>query len=165
MSLAESNIVSRILVIDNNPAQSVQLSHPKIDILSKGVNIYVNPAWNLGVKHTSSRFTCLLNDDIKATDELLEYAVSILDNDRDEIVGLIGMDWSANDNVLPHRKVNERNNHFGAAMFFRTKDYSLIPAQLKVWCGDDYLLLRSQLRGKQIVAISAYVTSREQPVF
>ncbi|NOH02981.1 MAG: hypothetical protein HND47_13995 [Chloroflexi bacterium] len=154
--LAESNIVSRVIVIDNNPTQSIPLPHPKIQVISKGVNMYVNPAWNLGVKHSPSRFTCLLNDDVDATTELLEYAISILNNDHNETIGLIGMEWSDNKNILSHRAVDQRDNGFGEILFFRTKEYSPIPSQLKIWCGDDYLLLRTQLRGKKVVAISGF---------
>lgn len=155
-ALAESRIVARIIVIDNNPIQAVRLAHPRIEVITKGVNIYVNPAWNFGMRHASSRYACLLNDDIDATPELLEYAVSILENDRDESLGLIGMDWESDDRTLSHRKVDGRITHFGSAMFFRVKDYSPIPNPLKIWCGDDYLLLRAQLKGKQVVVISGF---------
>ena len=154
IALAENKVVSHIIVIDNNPARSVPLPHPKIKVLSKGFNIYVNPAWNLGVANTTSRYACLLNDDIDATEELLEYAVSILNNE--ESVGLIGMGWASKEKVLRHRTVEQRENAFGAAMFFRTKEYYPIPNQLKIWCGDDYLMLRFQLQGKQIVEISGF---------
>lgn len=157
MSLVEKSVISQIIIIDNNPAESVHLSHPKIKILSPGANIYVNPAWNLGMQHASSRFSCLLNDDIDATEELLEYAVSILNSDDNNHIGIIGMDWSKEDKVLDDRVVRWRtNNHFGAAMFFRTKEYSPIPSSLRIWCGDDYLLLYFHLEGKQIIEISGF---------
>lgn len=158
-SLANSDVISQIIVIDNDPVHSFRLSHPKINVLSKGGNIFVNPAWNLGVKFVVSRFTCLLNDDIEATPELLEYVVSILNNDNSKSIGLIGLAEDIDEKVLGYRVATLRNEGFGEAMFFHTKNYFPIPNHLKIWCGDDYLFLRSELEGRIILEVTGLVRS------
>jgi hypothetical protein len=166
VKLADSPIVSRIIVIDNNTAESVRLSHSKIDVMSMPQNIYVNPAWNTGVRRSLTRFTCLLNDDIFATHELLQFAVSILANDIEEHVGLIGMDWSSGNGTLNWHAVDWMSNqNFGAAMFFRTKDYRRIPQLLKIYFGDDYLVLRTKLQGKIVAEISGFEWSNSNTFF
>ena len=49
---ANNNLISRIIIIDNNRANRPKfnvLAHHKINLITYGRNIYVNPAWNEGV--------------------------------------------------------------------------------------------------------------------
>ena len=64
----KSAIISNIIIIDNSNEGNVQ---DKISILDDRLlyiktyrNIYVNPAWNLGVSHCKSDFILLMNDDV-----------------------------------------------------------------------------------------------------
>ena len=63
-SLSESPHVQEIIIIDNSPVDKPPFQLPKIKILEQAENIYVNPAWNLGVQYTRYDLICLCNDDV-----------------------------------------------------------------------------------------------------
>ena len=48
--LEECEYVDEIIVIDNSSIYETDRTIGKIRMISKGENIYVNPAWNLGIK-------------------------------------------------------------------------------------------------------------------
>ena len=60
-------LVGEVIIIDNNTPEKPQhrvLSHPKIKMYSFGINIFVNPAWNLGAEEAIFDRLCFLNDDL-----------------------------------------------------------------------------------------------------
>ncbi len=59
--------IGEIIIIDNNPSERPSTDlflHPLINMITHGHNIYVNPAWNLGVEKSKHDKICLLNDDV-----------------------------------------------------------------------------------------------------
>lgn len=59
--------IGEIIIIDNNPTERPDdrvLNFPRIKLVTFGHNIYVNPAWNLGVEQAQYDKICLLNDDV-----------------------------------------------------------------------------------------------------
>ena len=59
--------IGQITIIDNNPSERPDadiLFHSKIDYITFGKNIYVNPAWNIGTQRAQFENVCLLNDDV-----------------------------------------------------------------------------------------------------
>ncbi|WP_322613374.1 glycosyltransferase family 2 protein [Dermacoccus abyssi] len=60
-----SELVAEVVIINNVPA-AIDVEHPKLRVLAQERNIYVNPAWNLGVASStaptcsSTRISCTL---------------------------------------------------------------------------------------------------------
>ena len=83
--LAAHELVDEVLVVNNAP-QSLEHASVKIRVVAPGRNIYVNPAWNLGVSETTSRRLAIINDDVALPAGLLESAAVRLDKGA----GIIG---------------------------------------------------------------------------
>ena len=65
--LNECEYVDEIIIIDNTGTEERDILptiYPKLRMVSKGKNIYVNPAWNLGVELAKNDLIALVNDDI-----------------------------------------------------------------------------------------------------
>ena len=59
--------IGEILIYDNDPDNAPNdpiFKHPKVNCVSFGKNIYVNPAWNMGVRNAKYDNICLMNDDV-----------------------------------------------------------------------------------------------------
>jgi glycosyltransferase involved in cell wall biosynthesis len=163
LALATRSFVGEVIIIDNNPEQCATLVAPKIKVLRMSRNIYVNPAWNLGVRHATGKIICLLNDDLEMHDDAFLYAVGLLEADRDHLIGIVGLDWNRQTGELGHACVSWRtSSHFGAAMFIRRSAYEPVPRVLKVWWGDDYLLQHTCLKRRQILQLSGFA-AKQQP--
>jgi len=137
-----SKFVSQVIIIDNKPAARPGglLSHPKLMILPQASNIFVNPAWNLGVSFTD-QYPILANDDIQVSglNLLLEEILKLFDSEQFDLIGasVNNLDtW--NGIVRAYDKANGfPRRSFGCFMACRT--YTYIPEQLKVYSGDVFL--------------------------
>jgi hypothetical protein len=59
--------VNEILVINNNKQETPNhpvLNHPMINQIIPENNIFVNPAWNIGVREAKNDRVCIVNDDL-----------------------------------------------------------------------------------------------------
>lgn len=135
--LAEHPRVLEVIVI-NNASAPLQWASPRVRVLQQGHNIFVNPAWNLGVREARGRLVAIVNDDIEMPNSLLHLASELLSRPW---VGLVGAD-------IHHRGGSRRvrlatHAHitlgYGVFMALRRKDYIPIPDDLKIWGGDDWL--------------------------
>ena len=61
----KSELIDEIIIIDNKPESRPKLpTDNRIKILTKGYNIFVNPAWNWGVKESKNDNLIFANDDV-----------------------------------------------------------------------------------------------------
>ena len=138
--------VGEIIVI-NNTGGFLPLEN--CIILNQTTNIFVNPAWNLGVITAAYDYIGLLNDDILIPDNVLDF-----DFKKYEIVGISHRSISDVDSLENYKaesslsETNHRNWGYGIAMFMQKENYKMIPEQLKIWCGDDYLFRNCRSRGQ-----------------
>jgi hypothetical protein len=66
-NVAELTCVGEIIIINNcvkDTPDHAALKHPKIKIQNMERNIFVNPAWNLGVELSIFDTVCILSDDV-----------------------------------------------------------------------------------------------------
>jgi hypothetical protein len=160
--------INKILIIDNNrtkrPSYDV-LNHSKIEIISYGRNIFVNPAWNEGYYRSKSKILAILNDDIKVEPEVFDmvadfdlklgdligvnlqgrqnnYKIDDYINTKEEIVKL---------NYDRNRPIGSQAWAFGICMFMLRESYSVIPSLYQVWYGDDFFAQHS----KNVYAINS----------
>ena len=61
--LLNSACVGEIIII-NNACKEMMFSDKKIRVINTDKNIYVNPAWKLGIRESRFEYIGLLNDDI-----------------------------------------------------------------------------------------------------
>lgn len=139
-NLESSPYVGEILLIDNNkgkrPAQINDTD--KITILEQSQNIYVNPAWNLGVELSKFDNICITNDDLIWDVRVLEFISQVIS------VGIIGQNCSnydRNSELIPKiEPMIGREWGWGCCFFVHKSNWKPIPSQLKIACGDDYLI-------------------------
>ncbi|MGA4670219.1 glycosyltransferase family 2 protein [Propionibacteriaceae bacterium Y1923] len=142
---AAHRLVDEVIVINNHP-RPLETQHDKVQVLQQPANIYVNPAWNLGVRRSTSRNLAILNDDILFTPTLFDHMDKVLQRKN---VGIVGPDRSAMN--TPDRRhprihpVYRRSHGYGTAMFMRRTHYAPIPDEIKIYYGDEWLF-RQQAR-------------------
>jgi hypothetical protein len=139
-NLESSPLVGEILLIDNNKGnRPAQINNTdKISILEQSENIYVNPAWNLGVELSKFDNLCITNDDLVWDVDVLPF---ILDNIHIGVIGQESSNWDANVKLNP--KIHPMPNRvwgWGCCFFIHKSNWKPIPHQLKIACGDDYLV-------------------------
>ena len=155
--LSADKTVDEILVIDNT-LNGYKSSVPKVKVIIPQENLFVNGAWNYGVKNMKNSFFGLLNDDILVPYNFCTDALNFLMANRQ--TGLLG--YNSDDKFI-QRQMEEYNvpppntgmrpvpllrtlevQYWGAAIFGHKSNYYQIPDNLKVYCGDNYLLLKNK---------------------
>ena len=148
------NEIKKIIIIDNDSNKRPKvnlLNSSKIKLIDFKKNIYVNPAWNIGVQNANNSLMCLCNDDIIIDRLLLQtiYLLDLVDCSGIDLIGVRGIDRHGF--LLSPFSIDKTKNLgvqsdglFGAAMFIRKENYKPIPDDLKVWFGDDYLVRNSK---------------------
>lgn len=146
--LCNYSLIDEIIIIDNDKTKtpnSLILKHPKIKLHTQESNIYVNPAWNLGVSLCKNEKICLLNDDMTFNFEIFDY----LNDKLKESIGIIGIDMYGQDNSISLCPIETRIFGFGCIMFCHINSYYKIPEDLLVFYGDDYLVEMNKKMNKQ----------------
>jgi glycosyltransferase involved in cell wall biosynthesis len=178
-SLYDDPAVSEVIIIDNTEDQSnidkVTINE-KLQIHSQGKNIYVNPAWNLGVSIAKEDVVAILNDDITIPNNLFS-ALSQVDFKEIGIVGACHPTIQQVENPvrfnIEHAEllaVSDRMWGYGIFMAMHKDTYINIPEDMLVWCGDDYLFHQTKLVGKQNYVLICPIqtkmsTTSDDPVF
>lgn len=153
--LTENSCVGEIIIIDNS-LNGFTYNSDKIRVIIPKKNLFVNMSWNIGVKEAKYDYIGILNDDILLPKNFLEQTNNFLIKNAD--IGLCGLD----SNILYNTEKSEFNEypqdstlnfehinndvyikHWGAAIFGKKKNFYKIPSNLKVWCGDNYLLKKN----------------------
>lgn len=135
--------IKEIIIIDNDPkARDNSYEMPsKVGYLTTGKNIYVNPAWNWGVKESSAERIILANDDIllEPTHVFMRYITKAL-----ETYDLVGVNELCYKQDMPITIVPQKSltYGFGTLMFMNKRAYKPIDERIKIWRGDN-LLIRS----------------------
>ena len=130
--------ISEVLIINNKPEDSLKLKSKKIREIYKGENIYVNPAWNLGVREAKEENIIIANDDVYF--ENLRELLNIV-NLKDKM--LIGADISSYkqkgikyEGAIKVEPVNVMNWGYGTFMIMKKNSYQSVPEHLLIWEGD-----------------------------
>jgi glycosyltransferase involved in cell wall biosynthesis len=161
------------LIIIDNLNSEYSTNDPRITVIRVKNNIYVNPAWNIGVTLAKNEYVCILNDDITLNvDCLLNNFEKFKETDPD--FGMIGLH---KDNISDTRSINYDNDNleleeldcrtfgFGCMMILKRSNYVQIPTVFKVFFGDDYLYYYNKdLKGRKIYKIRGLKTPGEVSV-
>lgn len=142
MKLSAHDLVGEIILIDNTETGiSFDVPVNKLVHVKEFRNTYVNPAWNKGV--TLSRYDKLLimNDDITTNYHIIDLLYHMVN----ENYGMIGAGkscwaphWKA-DVPLSLAAIPRRTHSYASFFFVHKKSYKMIPEEMKIWCGDEWL--------------------------
>jgi hypothetical protein len=135
--------VGEIIIINNCVNETIAsdiLSHSKIKILDFKENIFVNPAWNIGVALSSFDNICLLSDDVIFDIKLLDRLTDQLTSGKMFVVNLPDSNTITRGTIEIKQYVDgDRIFHFGCLMFLHKSNWVPIPAGLNVYYGDSWL--------------------------
>ena len=134
------------IIINNNvedtPIHTV-LDYPKVIVYNQESNIYVNPAWNLGVKHSRFNKLCILNDDLIFDLKLINKAHAFLEPGK--LLGLssgiveYGQTPLTTGSIDFEFSVGQAGYGFGCLMFLCKQDWIDIPDEMKLYYGDNLI--------------------------
>ena len=177
--LYEDDAVSEVIMIDNtedpNNINKI-VSHDKLRVHSQGKNIYVNPAWNLGVSIAKEDHIALLNDDITVPNNLF----TVLTQADYTALGIVGACHPMIHQVENPKRfdveqaelvaIPERMWGYGIFMAMHREHYIEIPEEMLVWCGDDYLFHQNKFKGRQNYTLVCPIqtkmsTTSDYPIF
>lgn len=142
--LRECEYVDEIIVIDNSSPDGMNLFYePKMRLISEGENIYVNPAWNLGVEISKNECIALVNDDINFDTNIF----GVLDENVLNQFGIVGMgEGNYKDEIdeskgpyLDVWKPGVNDWGWGCMILFNKKNWIDIPNDIKIWYGDNFI--------------------------
>jgi hypothetical protein len=143
----DNNVVNEVILINNDTTKTPDWvnsrKYKKLIEIKPHSNIFVNPAWNIGVKLASSNNIMLQNDDVICENyNFLNQIDMYLDNEN----CLIGVakecytNQNNSDMFLENISNKNRDWGFGCMMFFRKAMYRDIPKEYRLWKGDDFLI-------------------------
>lgn len=146
-ALQTSRHIGEIIIIDNDVnARNIDLTRfTKVRHFPQESNIFVNPAWNLGVKYAKHEILCICNDDINFNVE--DVCSTVLKHQ--ERLGIFGASIdSGRNNQKPDvicldnlalRKAWIVAYGFGMLMFLKKSRWIDIPEELKIYYGDNWI--------------------------
>lgn len=139
--LIDTESVGEIIIIDNSREfHKYYEKLPKVKVLEPFFNIYVNPAWNYGVRESAFNCIALVNDDIsfdttifnKATEEKLKtrgFLGMHKDNYKKDVVN----------EPFAEPWVGQTFDGWGCLIMFHKSHWIDIPNELKIWFGDNFM--------------------------
>lgn len=147
--LCDCESVGEVIIIDNAPDicnfatdaahKSLVEDHPKLKIMKMEKNIYVNPAWNLGVELAKFDDIAFVNDDVNFNTDVFK----LFDDGSLIDKGVVGMATEnyrlSADGSFSLEKQSVINLGWGCIIFINRKNFIPIPDDLLIWCGDNWL--------------------------
>ena len=148
-TLVANDLVGEVVVINNAPTP-LPFDHAKVRTLDQEQNIFVYPAWNLGVKEAREDLLLLCNDDITFDPSYIDFAARLLRLP-------IGIAAPAPRSVTRRRAsplrwtrpTYRRSYAYGILMALRKDSYVSIPDDLLISSGDTFLFDRQSRRNIQ----------------
>ena len=143
----ELDVVENLIIVDNDISRRPNhpvLTNSKIKIFEFGKNIFVNPAWNLGVNNSKTDIVCILNDDLNFDIRLFNRISKFIKPD----MGAIGLSNGIADfgqTTLTDGMINFEPFHgqscegFGNLMFIHKSTWKDIPEGLDIAYGDNFI--------------------------
>ena len=137
------NMVKTIHLIDNSNEfykHYTAIPSDKIKLYQQESNIYVNPAWNLGIEQSSSdSIICVVNDDITYDTSIFSWVLK--HTDEFEILGMAADNYN-NDELEWNPQIERTPHHtygWGCMIFLKKGIWIPIPDDLKVFYGDTWM--------------------------
>jgi glycosyltransferase involved in cell wall biosynthesis len=142
--LQECEYVDEIIIIDNAAPTDVNLFiEPKMRLISKGKNIYVNPAWNWGIELARNECVALCNDDINFDPNIF----GVINENTLMYSGIVGMgEGNYKEPIDEERgpyidiwKPGVNDWGWGCLILLKRSHWKKIPNDIKIWYGDNFI--------------------------
>ncbi len=140
--LISSEFVDEIILIDNAGKYfEYYEALDKVKLIQVEENIYVNPAWNLGINIAKNDCIALVNDDINFNTNIF----GIITKDILSEFGIIGQSEfnykgkNSDEPILEKWNGKIRDWGWGCLIMFNKNNWINIPDDIKIWYGDDYI--------------------------
>jgi hypothetical protein len=142
--LIKCEFVDEIILIDNgNKFFEYFEALDKVKLVQVEENIYVNPAWNLGIKIAENNLIALLNDDINFNPNIF----GAIDENLLNQFGIIGMGEGnykepIDEETGPYLDVWQPGVNdwgWGCFIMLNRKNWIDIPDNIKIWYGDNFI--------------------------
>lgn len=156
-NLNKDKAVGEIIIIDNS-LKGFEHDFEKVRFITPEQNIYVNPAWNLGVKESKFDYVALFNDDILVSDTFCSQVLPYMSEDKG-IFGSYGDEIVCIKDETIFRPINDKKlqisptdcmiNGFGCIMMGHKSAFPKIPEEMLIYGGDEYLFKINTESGKQ----------------
>lgn len=149
--------IGEIIIIDNAKEDRPKLeilNHEKIKLLKQKHNIFVNPAWNLGVTEAKYQRLCFISDDMLFDTRIFDTVYDYIKKSN----GVIGPNAKNIKSFLvkcplmsvkPVYDLQGDWDGFGTLMFLHKNNYCPIPKELKIYWGDTWLWDYNAIQGRQ----------------
>ena len=158
-----SKYVNRIVIIDNSGesrfTKELDFDTNKIVVRTMEDNIYVNPAWNIGVSLCQSDDVLIMNDDIFCHADVYDQVSKVM---KQFNVGICSVDTKTCKSTLDYLKYiddfdnpiktnekfgNVQNNKSGWFFCVKKREWKELPQDMKLWYGDDLIYNRIRHSG------------------
>ena len=134
--------IYEVIIIDNKTEDAIDLSpYKKVVHLPQEKNIFVNPAWNLGVSVAKSEYVAICNDDITFDSKSLNEF--LLNEINENVIGTHPVSFFEDHDTVYIDDGSYTGLGWGVLMYMKKKNYIQIPDEFKIWFGDDILALNS----------------------
>jgi hypothetical protein len=140
--LIKCQYVDEIILIDNaGKFFEYYEALDKVKLVQVEENIYVNPAWNLGIKIAKNDLVALINDDINFDTTIF----GVITKDILSEFGIIGQsefNYKVNNSdepILEKWTGKVRDWGWGCLIMFDKTNWIDIPDDIKIWYGDDFI--------------------------
>lgn len=162
-SLNECELVGEIILINNDikmtpDSFSIQ-NYSKLIEIKTPKNMYVNPAWNLGVRCAKYNKIAIKNDDtffdyfktLNAVEKELDTEDSVIGTYLQHDNNIIR---TTNEKDIVFNEIPKRDIGFGCCIFLNKQSYIPINEKILIWYGDDFITESYTKRGLKIKTIS-----------
>jgi hypothetical protein len=142
--LIDCEFVDEIILIDNAGRYfEYYEALDKVKLIQVEENIYVNPAWNLGIKVAKNELVALINDDINFDSNIL----GLIGKDILDSYGIVGMGQGNYKDLIDEErgpylevwKPGVDDWGWGCFIMLNRKYWIDIPNDIKIWYGDNII--------------------------
>lgn len=142
VNLCDSHPLVGEVIIINNEQKPLDFDSPTVRVVNLEQNIFVNPAWNMGVSLARHDLIALVNDDVLFDPVAFDVVARALSKNT---FGIIGPDKTCfeaptSQSRVRLARISPTVDGFGTFMCLRKENYIKIPDSLKIWGGDDILI-------------------------
>lgn len=151
--LSNHPLIGEILIINNDAAaQSDELLKlKKVKNIAQKKNIFVNPAWNLGVKKAKYDKICLFSDDIIFDPRVFDMVYDKITKD----IGIIGphgkciKKFYVQSPLVRLEPATEFWHGYGTLLFLHKDNYLPVPEEFLIYYGDVWQYDYNLIQGRQ----------------
>ena len=129
-----------------------------VDVIKNKTNDPVNSVWNWFYNNHTEDILCFLNNDVLIYDNFISDVIHVFEHEPNVGVAVHSTnhnDYTTKKEITEYKVVEPKNFMQGWDFSIRRDVFTLIPEQLKTYCGDDFLFHNLYEKGFDL----AYITS------